>query len=132
ERLVVWRTPGGEVAAAVDRCPHRQAPLSAGVVTDRGLQCPYHGWTYDGAGRCVLVPSAGPPAAVPPRAVLQPVHAAVRYGLVWLCLGEPAGPIPAIAEDTDRCFRRINQPVERWAASTTRLVDNFLDTAHLP
>ena len=131
-RLVVWRAPGGELAAAVDRCPHREAPLSAGVVVDLGLQCPYHGWTYAADGRCVLVPSAGPGAAVPPRAVLQRVHAAERYGLVWLCLDEPAAPIPAIAEDTDRCFRRINQPVERWAASATRLVDNFLDTAHFP
>ena len=130
--VVVWRTPDGRVAAADDRCPHREAPLSHGTVVDLGLQCPYHGWTYDGDGRCVLVPSAGPGATVPPRAVLRAVHAAERYGLVWLCLDEPAAPIPEIAEDTDGCFRRINQPVERWSASATRLVDNFLDTAHFP
>ena len=132
ERLVVWRAPGGELAAAVDRCPHREAPLSAGTVVAGGLQCPYHGWTYDEGGRCVLVPSAGTGAAIPPRAVLQSVRAAERYGLIWLCLDEPAAPIPTIAEDTEPGFRRINQPVERWAASATRLVDNFLDTAHFP
>ena len=132
ERLVVWRAADGRLAAAVDRCPHREAPLSAGAVTDLGLQCPYHGWTYDAAGRCVLVPSAGAGAAIPARAALEPVWVAECYGLLWLCLDEPAAPIPAIAEDADRCFRRINQPVERWAASTTRLVDNFLDTAHFP
>jgi phenylpropionate dioxygenase-like ring-hydroxylating dioxygenase large terminal subunit len=132
ERLVVWRAPEGRLAAAVDRCPHREAPLSAGTVVDLGLQCPYHGWTYDADGCCVLVPSAGLGAAVPPRAVLQRVHVAERYGLLWLCLDEPVAPIPEIAEDTDRDFRRINQPVEQWAASATRLVDNFLDTAHFP
>ena len=30
ERLVVWRAPGGDLAAAPDRCPHREAPLTAG------------------------------------------------------------------------------------------------------
>ncbi len=132
ERVVVWRAPDGRLAAAVDRCPHREAPLSAGTVVGLGLQCPYHGWTYDADGGCVLVPSAGPGAAVPPRARLQRVQVTERYGLVWLCLDEPAAPIPEITEDTDRAFRRINQPVERWAASATRLVDNFLDTAHFP
>jgi phenylpropionate dioxygenase-like ring-hydroxylating dioxygenase large terminal subunit len=132
EHLVVWRSPGGAVAAAYDRCPHREAPLSAGTVVDRGLQCPYHGWTYDADGRCVLVPSSGPDGAVPPRAVLRRVQATERYGLVWLCLDDPVAPIPVIAEDTDPSFRRINQVVERWEAATTRLVDNFLDYAHFP
>jgi len=132
QRVVVWRTPDGRLAVRAPVVGGGEAPLSAGTVVDLGLQCPYHGWTYDGDGRCVLVPSAGPGAALPPRAVLRSVHAAERYGLVWLCLDEPAAPIPEIAEDADRCFRRINQPVERWSASATRLVDNFLDTAHFP
>ncbi len=132
EQLVVWRSPGGAVAAAYDRCPHREAPLSAGSVVDRGLQCPYHGWTYDADGRCVLVPSSGPDGAIPPRAVLRRIQATERYGLVWLCLDEPVAPIPAVAEDTEPSFRRINQVVERWEAATTRLVDNFLDYAHFP
>jgi phenylpropionate dioxygenase-like ring-hydroxylating dioxygenase large terminal subunit len=132
ERLVVWRAGDGRPAAAYDRCPHRESPLSAGVVIDGNVQCPYHGWRFDGEGRCVLVPSSGPGAPIPPKAILRRVHATERYGLIWLCLDEPVAGIPEIPEDSDRSFRRINQVVEHWDASTTRMVDNFLDYSHFP
>ena len=37
-----------------------------------------------------------------------------------------------IAHDDDPSFRRINTGVETWAASATRMVDNFLDVSHFP
>jgi len=132
EQLVVWRGTDGAVAAAVDRCPHRESPLSPGLVKDGCLECPYHGWTYDASGACVLVPSSGPGAPVPPKARLDTVHAAERYGLVWLCLDEPVAGIPEITHDGDPSFRRINMPVEVWQTATTRMVDNFIDITHFP
>lgn len=55
--LVVFRGADGEPAVVLDRCGHRNYPLSLGKVTDAGLlQCGYHGWSYDGAGQCRLVP----------------------------------------------------------------------------
>lgn len=130
--VVVWRGTNGQVAAARDRCPHREAPVSEGRVDAEGcIVCPYHGWTFDNDGRCVLVPSSGPGMPIPPRARLATVHAAERYGLVWVCLDEPVTGIPEMGlwED-DPSFRRINNPVEAWAACATRMVDNFMDTAH--
>ncbi|MGE0881334.1 MAG: Rieske 2Fe-2S domain-containing protein [Acidimicrobiia bacterium] len=130
EAFVVWRSESGDLCAALDRCPHREAPLSLGVRRSDGcLVCPYHGWVYDRSGRCVSVPSSGD-GAVPSRARLHAVHVAERYGLVWIAPDEPVVAIPVIAQDDDPAFRRINQPVERWRASTTRMVDNFLDIAH--
>jgi phenylpropionate dioxygenase-like ring-hydroxylating dioxygenase large terminal subunit len=131
-RLVLWRGPDGAVVAASDRCPHREAPLSAGTVEDGCLACAYHGWTFGAAGRCVRVPSAGDGVPAPPRAHLDPLHCAEAYGLVWVCLGIPRAPIPQIAEEHDPTFRRINTPVEVWATSATRMVDNFLDISHFP
>ena len=55
-----------------------------------------------------------------------------RYGLVWSCLGDPVAGIPDIAQEDDPSFRRINNPVEAWATSATRMTDNFLDIAHFP
>ena len=132
EHLVIWRGPDGRPAAAFDRCPHREAPLSAGELHGGCLQCAYHGWQFDSSGACVLVPSAGPGAPVPPKARLRSVHAADRYGLVWLCIDEPVAGIPEIPEESDSSFRRINNDVEFWDASTTRMVDNFLDITHFP
>jgi phenylpropionate dioxygenase-like ring-hydroxylating dioxygenase large terminal subunit len=132
EALVVWRTPSGDLVAAPDRCPHREAPLSAGAVTDGVLTCPYHGWRFGDGGRCVEVPSSGAGATVPPGAHLPAVRLQDRYGLVWLCLDEPTSDIPAIAHEDDATFRRINSGVQTWRVGATRMVDNFMDISHFP
>jgi phenylpropionate dioxygenase-like ring-hydroxylating dioxygenase large terminal subunit len=130
--LVLWRAPDGQVIAAPDRCPHREAPLSAGTVTDGVLTCPYHGWQFGTEGRCVRIPSSVEGVPIPPAAKVTPHHAIERYGLVWVCLGEPESGIPDIANDLDPAFRRINNPVEVWNTSVTRMTDNFLDITHFP
>jgi phenylpropionate dioxygenase-like ring-hydroxylating dioxygenase large terminal subunit len=132
ERLVLWRGQSGAVAAAPDRCPHRESPLSPGEVEDGCLVCPYHGWTFEEGGRCVRVPSSDPGTPVPSRAHLHTVHVTERYGLVWVCLGEPVEGIPDIPQDDDPEFRRINNPVEVWKTSATRMTDNFVDITHFP
>lgn len=132
ERLVVWRTPVGGIVAAPDRCPHREAPLSAGWVESGELVCPYHGWRFGDGGRCVEVPSSGSGAPVPPAAHLPCVQVAERYGLVWICLDEPAGGLPVIGHEDDPTFRRINSGVQVWHTAATRMVDNFMDISHFP
>ena len=129
---VVWRDGAGAVVAAPDRCPHREAPLSIGRLDGGELECAYHGWRFGEAGRCVLVPSANEGVPVPPKAHLATIHAAERYGLVWLCPGEPASGIPEVPYDTDPAYRRLNVDVECWSASATRMTDNFLDISHFP
>src|SRR5262245_26076824 len=55
--LVLFRDAAGGAAALLDRCPHRNVPLSLGHVVPEGhLECAYHGWQFDGTGRCRLVP----------------------------------------------------------------------------
>ena len=64
--IVLFRAGDGRPVALPDRCSHRNAPLSLGAVVDGCIECPYHGWRYDGSGRCVEIPSIGL-AATPPR-----------------------------------------------------------------
>jgi phenylpropionate dioxygenase-like ring-hydroxylating dioxygenase large terminal subunit len=78
------------------------------------------------------VPSANEGVPVPPRAHLATYHAAERYGLVWICIGDPAADIPSIAFEEDPGFRRINTPVDIWRTSAPRMTDNFLDITHFP
>jgi phenylpropionate dioxygenase-like ring-hydroxylating dioxygenase large terminal subunit len=132
DRYVAWRTADGTLAAAPDRCPHREAPLSAGTVADGVLSCPYHGWSFGDGGRCLAVPSSGEGSAVPPTAHLPCVNVEERYGLVWMCLGQPAAGIPVIAHEDDPQFRRINSGIQHWAVCATRMVDNFCDISHFP
>ena len=130
--LVIWRAAGGELVAAPDRCPHREAPLSEGTVRAGCLVCPYHGWTFGDEGRCVEVPSSGSGRPVPPAAHLRVIRVEERYGLVWVCLGSPVADIPTITAEDDPAYRRINSGVYRWSVSATRMTDNFLDIAHFP
>ena len=129
---VVWRSADGELVAAPDRCPHRESPLSIGTVTDGCLTCPYHGWKFGDEGTCVEVPSSGAGRPVPPKAHLPVVHVRERYGLIWICPGDPVSDIPSMAAEDDPAYRRINSGVDRWTTSVTRMTDNFLDISHFP
>lgn len=129
---VIWRGPAGELLAAPDRCTHREARLSLGTVDAGCLTCPYHGWSFGSEGRCVGVPSSGADASIPPSAHLRTVSVEERYGLVWLCPGEPTQDIPWVAADEDESFTRLNTAVQTWECSATRMIDNMLDVAHFP
>ena len=48
--LCLFRDGAGRVGAMVDRCPHRNVPLSLGRLRDGLLECGYHGWRFDGEG----------------------------------------------------------------------------------
>jgi len=86
--LVVFRGAGGAPAVLLDRCSHRNYPLSLGRVTgDGGLECGYHGWTYGGGGECLRVP--GLRHARSQSTWCVPSHATVEQdGFVW-AWGEP-------------------------------------------
>lgn len=53
---VLYRLSDGTVAALLDRCPHRFAPLSLGERDGDALVCPYHGLTFDAGGTCIRNP----------------------------------------------------------------------------
>ena len=42
--IALFRTNDGEVFALDDKCPHKQGPLSQGIVHDRSVTCPLHNW----------------------------------------------------------------------------------------
>ncbi len=91
--LVLWRGQTTQVLAWDDRCPHRSVRLSVGRVVNDGLVCSYHGMVYNPEGRCVYVPSH--PDYVPPKqACIQTYKVQERYGLVFVCLGEPSETFP--------------------------------------
>ena len=130
EEIVVWRGADGAVHAWDDRCPHRGARLSLGRVSGDRLVCGYHGWQFDSSGACRLQPAH--PQDTPPRAACaRTFHARVAYGLVWVCLGEPALALPPFPEQQGgiRCVLCGPYPVH---ACGPRIIENFLDMAHFP
>jgi nitrite reductase (NADH) small subunit len=45
--IAVFRTGDNEVFALRDQCPHKQGPLSQGIVHGRTVTCPLHAWNID-------------------------------------------------------------------------------------
>ena len=44
EEIAIFHTANGEVYALVNKCPHKQGPLSQGIVHDTTVTCPLHNW----------------------------------------------------------------------------------------
>jgi len=49
--VLMTRGADGKVRAFANICRHRGAPLAQGCGNARAFTCPYHGWTYDAAGK---------------------------------------------------------------------------------
>jgi len=57
--VAVFRTRDDEVFAIKDACPHRQGPLSQGIVSGTTVTCPLHNWKIDLASGEALGPDEG-------------------------------------------------------------------------
>ncbi len=84
--LALYVDETGTVVAALDRCPHRGAPLSSGRMVGATLQCPYHGWRFGRDGRCSHAPGAESAASIN-DADLETIECTDAQGLVWVRFG---------------------------------------------
>jgi nitrite reductase/ring-hydroxylating ferredoxin subunit len=98
QQLALYRNAEGQAFALEDRCAHRRVLLSPGLVKPGGLQCPYHGWTFDGAsGKCTDIPNLRRDEKIPPAAVrAYPVAELNGFIHVFAGEGEPHGALPAV------------------------------------
>ncbi|MGH9899054.1 MAG: Rieske 2Fe-2S domain-containing protein, partial [Pyrinomonadaceae bacterium] len=55
--VLLCRDLDGKVFALDDHCPHRGMPFSFGHFDGHMIECCYHGWKFDGQGKCRLIPS---------------------------------------------------------------------------
>ena len=132
EPVLLYRREDGKPVALEDRCCHRQAPLSMGRLIGDIVKCPYHGLEFDSSGACVRIPSQD---RIPPSARVKSFPVIERNHWIWVWPGEPAKADPDLIED----FHWMDDP--GWGfggsylkveASYLLLVENLLDTTHLP
>jgi phenylpropionate dioxygenase-like ring-hydroxylating dioxygenase large terminal subunit len=131
ESIVLWRS-GDEVVAMADLCIHRGSQLSQGWVEDGILTCAYHGWQYGSDGSCVNIPSLAEGRSIPNKARAIAYRTQVRYGLIWVCLGEPSADIPDYPAYDDQSMATVLYEPFVWKANAARVIENAMDFTHLP
>ncbi|WP_114955056.1 aromatic ring-hydroxylating dioxygenase subunit alpha [Sphingosinicella terrae] len=129
--VLLFRKENGEIAAIENRCPHRGAPLSLGCLNGDTVQCGYHGFTFDEAGKCINVPSMRAPL---PAAQIRAFPVVEQHPFIWIYLGDPSAidSVPAPpkldwAEDGRFAIVSGRLDVE---ANYMLLKENVLDLTH--
>src|SRR6266446_3130788 len=130
EPLVLFRDGHGRPTALLDRCAHRNLPLSRGRVVDGVLECAYHGWRYGGDGACRLVPGLvadedDKGRVVPTRPVRE------QQGAVWVYAGSgpPRGEPFRFAHLEDPRYTTMTADM-RVEATLLSTLENQLDVPH--
>ena len=76
--IAVFRTTDDEVFAVHDKCPHKEGPLSQGIVHGKTVTCPLHAWKIDLSSGEAQAPDVG---------CTKTFRVKVEDDLVWLALG---------------------------------------------
>jgi len=129
--VVLFRDDQGRAAALLDRCPHRNVPLSLGQMVGGNLQCAYHGWQFSGDGRCQEVPGLcredrGRGAQASSFAVCE------QQGLVFVWAEpdvEPVGSPYELPTVGERGYLSVWEVVEA-KAPVHAVIENALDVPH--
>ena len=129
-RLALFRDAAGRPGALVDRCPHRNAPLSLGRVRDGFIECCYHGWRFDGEGVCRLVPGLVEGEAADRRARrADGMQTAEHDGFVWVTSAPGDGQPFRFPKVDDPAYATVRRHVT-LPAGLSACVENALDVPH--
>jgi phenylpropionate dioxygenase-like ring-hydroxylating dioxygenase large terminal subunit len=144
--LVLWHDRAtSRWRAFADVCPHRLVPLSEGRLNGAGeLECPYHGWTFNGEGRCTAIPQAGDDQAIGLRSHCRTYATAAAQGLLFVFSGEaeaaeavplPLIPLPQLGDGPKAPWSDgwiVQDTFRDLPMDAVTLLENVLDVSHVP
>lgn len=132
--MLFGRTAQGQVFALRDICPHRGIPLSCGRFDGAEVECCYHGWRFDPAGRCTAIPSLVDAQALQlERIKVRAYPLAERHGLVWIFMGaadQTPPAAPTLPDMADVPLRHIETAL--FPCPLDDAVVGLMDPAHGP
>ncbi len=139
--FVAFRDDHGNACVLSDTCVHRGGSLggawSAGNVpriVNGCIVCPYHGWEFNGEGKCVNIPSIGYGKKTPARAKVDAYPVQEKYGIVFAFLGDlpeaERPPLLNLEEYNDPAWRANSVLVLDVPYYYERSIENGLDPAH--
>lgn len=131
---MAFRDEAGSANVLADTCVHRGGSLGLGKLRRGGVACPYHGWEFDGSGRCTHIPSLRSGTKIPARAKVDSYPVIERYGIVFAFLGDlpesDRPPLYEIAEWDQPGWRASGLVILELDAYFERSIENGLDPVH--
>ena len=131
--FVAFRDETGAAHVLANTCVHRGGDLSRGRIRNGCVACPYHGWEYNGDGKCTRVPSLGDNGKAPARAKVDSYPIQEKYGIVFAFLGDlPEAERPPLydIEEYGTPEWKTQTYVMDLAAYYERSIENGLDPIH--
>ncbi len=130
--LVVWRDDHGDHHVGDAYCPHLGAHLGiGGTVAGTELECPFHGWKFDGDGACTSIPYS---ERVNKKAKLRayPVIVRNRFVFAWFHPHdtEPQWDIPEMDEVGDPAWTDFYSSSYIVKTIPQEMAENGVDPAH--
>ena len=132
EEIALYRSESGTLKAVQDACLHKGVALHLGAVAGERLVCAYHGWEFEGDGKCARIPYL-PEGKRCPSVRIRSFPVKERYGIVWVFPGN-AGlaeqtPLPAVPEFDDPSWMVIEIPAHFYAHFSI-CNENTMDVFH--
>jgi renierapurpurin 18,18'-hydroxylase len=132
QSVVLFRTGHGELHALEDRCAHRLVRLSHGQVIDDRIECAYHGWQFNGTGRCVHIPHLASKTTLP-NCQVKSFPLVEKYGFVWIFPGNSAARATVSPMEMNE-WDDLNE-ISSFVKFTCRahfsyLIENLMDMYH--
>jgi 5,5'-dehydrodivanillate O-demethylase len=130
EDLVLFKDRTGKFGLIGEFCPHRRASLAYGIPTEDGIRCPYHGWKFDAAGRCLEQPNEPEGSTFRDKVWTSGYPVEELGGLLWGYLGpQPAPLIPRLDGYVDpKAIRTVG--ITRINCNWLQCMENSLDPVH--
>ncbi len=129
--IVTFRDASGRPSTLLDRCPHRNVPLSLGRVVEGRLECAYHGWQFDGDGTCQVVPGLCRVATSRGRTATA-FETREQQGLIWVWGAPNALPTtdpPSFPHVGEAGYHTVYDVVEAQG-TLHAAAENALDVPH--
>jgi len=131
--FVIFRGDDGEAKCVGNTCTHRGGSLSNGKIAGNGIQCPYHGWEFNGDGHCTRIPSLGPNPKIPSRTRIDAYPVQEQHGMVFAFLGDlPEEERPPIIDVKEWGQEGWTSTLQTYTVKCNyeRSIENGIDPAH--